>query len=364
MEIRVATPSDLPQIRVLADRVFRSRRDGHMADEFPHLYDESNAHHWVIAQDGDTICSIVGAMVWPAVMAGGATTVASVGSVATDPSYRGRGLASQLLRLAEHRLSDEGARLMLISGDLPLYTKFGARAIGRVTWHPFPQKVRSDSSYHVRPLDPHQDATVIARLNQTRSTRFGRSHRELEILLRVQPLTAVEQGIPTSYIVERQGRPVTYVIVNHKPSRGSEPSRVTEWAGDPQGLLEAIRPLQQESLHGLLIPVLDEDLGLMALLPHDQHIISQPVSWLTKVINGPGLIADLQDVFLERTQDSLTITSQGVDALQVDFGASQWTVTAADLTEWLFSVDSESRPEPLNGIWPLPCLWPESLNYI
>ncbi len=51
--------------------------------------------------------------------------VGSIGGVCTHPDYRGLGLATRLLDYCTRKLTDEGARLMLISGVRGLYTRAG-----------------------------------------------------------------------------------------------------------------------------------------------------------------------------------------------------------------------------------------------
>jgi len=51
--------------------------------------------------------------------------IGSIGGVCTHPDYRGLGLATRLLDYCTHKLTDEGARLMLISGMQGLYTRAG-----------------------------------------------------------------------------------------------------------------------------------------------------------------------------------------------------------------------------------------------
>ncbi|NMP24184.1 GNAT family N-acetyltransferase [Sulfobacillus harzensis] len=365
LELRVARPDDMEEIGRLSDQVFRAKRGGHMADEFPYLYDPANAHHWYVAFDQGRAVSIVGAMNWPVVIAGAATRAASVGSVATDPAYRGRGLASQLLQLAQKQLADEDVRVMLISGDLSLYTRFGARAIGWVDWYRLnPDSKKAPTPYHVRPIDPLDDAPVVARLNQTRGTRFGRSLPQLRAMLASQPMTQVEQGTKVALMVMAEGQAVSYLILNHRPFQGRGASRLSEWAGDPKGVLSALRSVQNWPEGGIEVPVLRDDWSLLAELRGSERVRSEPVSWLAKVIDGQGLSQDLQTVWAEVADRPLAILRLGEEQYKVRVGSEQWSVDAAELTEWVFGTKVPHRPASLECFWPIPSLWPEGLNYI
>ncbi|MCY0899579.1 MAG: GNAT family N-acetyltransferase [Firmicutes bacterium] len=361
--IRPATPHDMENIAQLADLVFRSRRPGHMAAEFPHLYHPANAHHWYLAEDGGQIVSIVGAFVWPALLSGARTKVASIGSVATHPAYRRQGLAFRLLALADEHLVQEGVRLALISGNLPIYHRWGARSVGQVTWYQLPMGT-PDPAYTVRPLDPQKDASAVARLYQTRATRFTRRLSLLRELLRLQPLTTVEQGIPVALIAEYQGTPAAYAIVTHRPFQGREPSRVTEWAGSPAALLALLHHVPDLSQGGLEVPVLEDEKALEILLADAPRVRQGPYAWLVKVIDAPGLLRDLEEVWSERSDDPVSIESLSPGTYEIRWGSYRWSVDGATLTEWLFQPQVVSRPEALSTLWPISPLWPEGLNYI
>src|SRR6266542_456766 len=55
----------------------------------------------------------------------GTIQVGSIGGVCTHPDYRKQGLASRLMEHCTQQLVNEGARLMLISGDEGVYMRLG-----------------------------------------------------------------------------------------------------------------------------------------------------------------------------------------------------------------------------------------------
>lgn len=365
--LRKATPAQMDDIKRLANAVFRAQRGGDMAQEFPHLYAEANAHHWFVAVDEGRVVAIIGAMVWSAVIAGSLTRVASVGSVATDPAYRKQGLARGLLQLAEASLVAEGARLMLISGDLPIYLNFGARAVGHVRWRLIDSPEHDDVSYRVRPLRAEDDRVVVARLNQERPTRFVRPHDLLPELLTLQPIVTVEKGKPRALLVERHGVGVTYVLVNQEPFGGSGVSRVSEWAGDPQGLLAAVSDLARETHSGVEVPVLDDENGLMALCDARHAPIQETsVPYLVKVLDGVGLFHDLASVLEERCPPGYHISQKPDGLYKLCSGLGHEVVLdPATLTEWMFGhLVADRQSSPWREAFPLPSLWPEGLTYI
>ncbi|MCY0879045.1 MAG: GNAT family N-acetyltransferase [Firmicutes bacterium] len=361
--IRPATPDDMPHIARLADSVFRAHRPGHMAEEFPHLYKASNAPHWYVADHDGDIVSILGAQVWDATLSGQPTKVASVGSVATHPDFRRKGLAWRLLTLAETLLRHEGVRLILISGNLALYQRWGARAVGRVAWHRLSSHAR-DKRFTVRPLDPLRDAPVVARLYETRTTRFHRDLPLLQQLLALQPLTTVEQGLPLGFIAAFGDQPAAYALINHRPFHGRAPSRVIEWAGSPEGLLAIIGHILEEPENSIEVPVLENELSLAMLLAHVPAARQGPYAWLVKVIDGHGLVSDLRTVWQERSSGPLTVQRKSFNSYAIHFAEESWVTDGPTLTEWLFRPDATTRPQSLSAVWPIMPLWPEGLNYI
>lgn len=365
MEFRVAKPQDMPLIRALADQIFRASRPGqHMADEFPYLYDESNAYHWYIAVQGKAVVSIIGAMVWPGIIAGAKTSVASMGSVATDPQWRRQGLSSHLLKLAQDCLVKEQVRLALISGDLPLYWRFGARPIGRVRWYDLDLSrwFSEKPSWVVRPIDYQADASIVARLYQSRATRFSRTLPQLEAMLKAQPLTQVEKGVKTAMLVFDGSQPLAYLIVNERPFNGQDPSRLLEWAGDPRAVLYGLASLKRGT--GIRVPVLPEDWGLAGALNALKPVSQGPVSWLAKVMDGEGLAHDLGWLWHESGSIVPQINEITPDQYRLAWGDDTWNIDGAKLTEWIFQDAPSDRPRRLDTIWPSPTLWPEGLNYI
>jgi predicted N-acetyltransferase YhbS len=362
--LRTATAYDLSAISELANRVFRAHRPGQrMPDEFPYLYDPTNAQHWYIATDADRLVSIVGAMVWPAVIAGTNTRVASVGSVATDPDYRRQGLAGQLLSLAQSRLMQESVRIMLISGSLPIYQRWGARAVGKVEWYAWTGTL-APIPYQVRPIHPIDDAVTVATLYQTRSTRFGRTLSQLQTMLQTQPITTVEQGMKVAQLVSDGGRPVSYFIVNHRPFHGQEASRLIEWGGDPKSMLCGLNILGTDPSQTVHIPVLYDDLALRGQLDPMRPFRVSPVSWLAKIIDGVGLFQDLSRLIAELAAKPFKISEAATDQYRLTWPDGDALIDAATLTEWTFGHNPTTRPSALDAVFPLPALWTEGLNYI
>mgnify|MGYP001770713291 CR=1 FL=1 len=360
-----ATADRMPSIRDLANQVFRSRRPGDMAIEFPHLYAVDNASHWFCAVDGDRVISIIGVFVWPARVLGSCTTVATLGSVATDPAYRRQGWAGRLLQWTARQLRLEGVRLVIISGDLPLYQRFGARPVGYVQWWRLTQPALGTvDSYSVRTLDPFRDAGWAAMLYQGRKTRLVRAGDLWPRLLAADPLAQVERGRSRPFMVEQHGVPVTYALFLENPQHGSDTSRLTEWAGDPVGLLAAAAAVQHTG-RGVLIPVLEEDMALRTVLRQAQAemVKEGPFPYLAKIIDGAGWFDDLADLYDERGLGDIEVAEGEPDHYEIRFNGLMFQANGAQLTRWCLGPLSEWPTPPADRLH-LPGFWPEGLIYV
>ncbi|HEX29105.1 TPA: GNAT family N-acetyltransferase, partial [Candidatus Poribacteria bacterium] len=94
---RAARKDELEAVIALSNSVFRSRREGDMGREFPTLFCEENCENLRIFLDDGKPVSLIGFTVRDIFIMGASIRVCNVGSVCTDPNYRGQGLATRLL---------------------------------------------------------------------------------------------------------------------------------------------------------------------------------------------------------------------------------------------------------------------------
>ena len=128
---RCARIDEIASITELADCVFMQGRTGVMGDLFPRLFHKDNRDNLFVFIDGERVVSHVGMVERKARIPGCGLHVACMGAVATYEDYRGRGLASQLVRAALDKARADGVDVMLISGDRTLYRRIGAFPVGR-----------------------------------------------------------------------------------------------------------------------------------------------------------------------------------------------------------------------------------------
>lgn len=177
--------------------------------------------------------------------------VGLIGSVSTDPAWRGRGFAGRVLKAAEAELAQHGAVLALLwADDAGFYGERGYRAIGAELDYVVPAE-----------LAPHLPDASGAR--PARSTDLDCVHRlYLEHEERVERTEAETRALLSSpgiehLVLERDGDPVAYTCLG----RGTDLRDVVhEWGGAASDVLALVRG----HLEARLAAGVDDDLFLMA----------------------------------------------------------------------------------------------------
>jgi len=134
---RPIRPEEFTSLSELVDSTFEGYSGG-MRAAFPLLFDYKNCQNlWVFEDKGRIVCH-VGCHIAEFLIYGCRLKMASVGSVATYPEYRGKGLATQALNAMEVQVVHEGAAVINISGSRDLYSRFGAVKVGRALVYSIP----------------------------------------------------------------------------------------------------------------------------------------------------------------------------------------------------------------------------------
>jgi predicted N-acetyltransferase YhbS len=146
-EVRRAEPELMDAVRALVDDVFvRSRGlSRSLATRYPDILADNRARNIFVACMSSRVVGITATrrVAW---RAGGAEgRAAAVGLVATDPAYRGRGIASAVLRAVVEGLAvDETSAAVLWTGQPAFYRRLGwqladpgvlGRSAGGASWN-------------------------------------------------------------------------------------------------------------------------------------------------------------------------------------------------------------------------------------
>ena len=349
----------LPEIVAFADAVFRPDGRSSMVDEYPCLFDPGNAEHLFVHRERGGILGLVGALPCTLLIDGRAVRAASIGSVATAPARRGRGVASALLVLAEETLRAEDCRVLLISGERGLYERFGAVRVGKVRWCRVERPLRAHGELAVAPLRRERLADA-ARLYDRRRTRYVRTGATLERLFTAAGFAAAERGEQTGLIAFDGDEPRAYAILVRGARNYPGATLVTEWAGDAEALVQIFNVLLARGAAALLVPLLEEDADLAARLPSAAEAPSERFPYTAKVIDGVGIWQDLG------RPGGLALTESAPGLYTLDAGGASRALGAAELTSLLFAprLPGQWCADALAAICPFPFVWPQGLNYV
>lgn len=131
MQIRRVLIHELSQAAALADSVFRSGRSPIMGTAFPALFSPGISHSYGAFNEQNQLVAFMGMTPLQIRTGDSVLNAFAIGSVCTDPDFRGSGVASALLKQCQAHAKAAKAPLLFISGDRSLYTRNGAVYFGQ-----------------------------------------------------------------------------------------------------------------------------------------------------------------------------------------------------------------------------------------
>ena len=242
------------------------------------------------------------------------TDAGSIGGVSTLPEFQGKGLATRLLDFCAHRLADDGARLMIISGERGLYQRTGNVPMGRyarftLTPGLLPSRARLACAERQITLrkPTSADAATCARLYQAEMAHFQRPLSRFSTHFQAQkgPFFADE------WVINMAGKPAAYLLLNEPweaMGRKAGIREISEYAGSRAALSAALAEIMaSHSIQQLHLPIPWQDTDFIQAL-RDFGLNPQPSSlrdhtW--RLLNFPGLMRDLQPVTAARLEADL-----------------------------------------------------------
>ncbi|HLG51155.1 MAG TPA: GNAT family N-acetyltransferase [Chloroflexota bacterium] len=283
------------QLEELVDSVFRPG----MFQQYPQLFCPENQQNLRVIVENGRVVSHVGMIERPASLLGCRIDVACIGSVATDPAYRGRGFASRLFQDCCDKAAADGVDIMLVSGSRGLYTRVGCRRVGRDLYflltaeEAAPARPRPGDEVALRPLDAGWIPSLQA-LYEQEPVRFLRPREDWEKAFASQVVMARRAEF---WGVFAGATLLAYLIVHPPREMQQTPSdrflaRVVEYAGDRAAIAGALPALRTHyQVEAIGIHVLGTDATLRARLEVMGLTGTLVPSWGTlRVINFPSLM--------------------------------------------------------------------------
>lgn len=216
--------------RGLMERVLRAGAP--IAPEYPLVFAGSESAAFVVDELGGEAASVCALLERTLVVRGRAIRAGLIGSVATDPRWRGQGRCSAVLAAAEQELARRGALLAILwADDVAYYEKRGWRRFGWEIDYTIPAACAQEmpEATNVRERRPADDGQ-IHELYLLHPERVARTLADTSALLACPGMEVL--------VIERWGRVAGYTCLG----RGADMQNVVhEWAGDAQALLALLR---------------------------------------------------------------------------------------------------------------------------
>ncbi|MHC4480992.1 MAG: GNAT family N-acetyltransferase [Planctomycetota bacterium] len=247
---RGASAAELDAVVALADSVFRPGAESSMREEFPLLFREENAENLRIFADGASVVAHVGMLLREVSLLGMRHLCCCVGSVCTDPEYRGQGLATRLLEDARQRAVRQGADIFLVSGGRGLYRRFGFVDVGSYGIYTVKRRqLPGEGGYALRSWRPG-DLAALVRIHAAEPVRFIRTPEDFLAFLQTGKVACVA-GDTVVVVPKGSDQPVAYMCCQFgsapwERKQDEDAISVREVAGPRWALAHGMRLLLQE----------------------------------------------------------------------------------------------------------------------
>lgn len=357
----------------LINRVFRISR-GHeptMQSEFPLLLCRENMDNMIVAESGGEVVSCVNFLPQTIYVQNSLIRAASIGAVCTDEAFRGAGISSKLLDMADEKMKDNGIDIVLISGTRSLYKRRGCIEIENFTEYEI-KPLDTDIDFEMIPLEQCHIDDMTKSYHQV-STRYARTMDEFNTLL---DAATIPWGDFTyeKYALVKGDRFFGYIVLRiiHSDKKYGQ---VIECFGKPHVIYDALSNIA-DSL----------SLSCIKHYVHKNDSINSMGSFCggktcnihgtLKILNPEGLIRGLYPYFSQHMSIST------IEKMDFDFTAGKCSISLdgeclkigslENLTRLIFegasSLPTERRTASkilsvLDSVFPLPFIWTANLNY-
>ncbi|GAB6929256.1 hypothetical protein JCM10914A_32390 [Paenibacillus sp. JCM 10914] len=302
MNITIMQNHQLKQAVELSDRIFLKQPEQRsMGVSFPPIFSPGISHSYG-AWDDQKLVSFMGFVPYTMQIHDAKLNVYSIGSVCTDPDYRGQRLAGSILEQCFRHAESSLASLIFISGGRSLYTRAGSRRFGRaVRYHLLPGNAESLRSAgnprsKIRKMQP-EDLFKLHAVMEQRQARYTTTPSELDRLLGASAYSNVIRMQQQVLVAEDGGQLIAYAIIA-VPGMELTPSReatLVEWGGQPAAAAHMIgEAIQSLHLPELTVPLAWQDQQLATLL-HAAGATSETIQndGTVYVVSGPQLLLQL-----------------------------------------------------------------------
>lgn len=340
----------------LSNSVFRinAGRKPTMHLEFPHLFSKDNAGNIMAFFDNNNVASMMAMYYYDMIYYGCNLKISCLGSVCTDPEYRGNGLATKLLKACEDKMDNDDIDICIISGGRGLYVNNGYKKIGKVYHVTFNKECEfNDSGYDIKKIDDINEDSVriIHKIYENEPIRFVRPLTQFEDLLKTASFSNVIMGEQRIYIAYKNDIPVSYIIYSRLDDKKGQ---MIEYVGNIDGVMSAISYIMKnDDIDKLEFWFFKDDFRLLNISDAKEESLPGTV----KIIN--------KERFLEKMSLYLKENLKDDDYNNFLNLVKSYKQNSPEFTELMFcDTEDVKENELLNKVLPLNFVWTHGLNYI
>jgi predicted GNAT family N-acyltransferase len=385
---RKAKAEEVASLVELADRIFRKPGQTSMRTAYSFLLSEDNIEHLLIAEEDSHPVSLVATLPGVIAVEGCTLSVASMGSVCTDPAHRGNNHADTLVQMAIRQCEAEGIYLLLVSGDRGLYRRNQCVEVGMVrSYRLLPHHLAAEAAEAARIVSGEHMNIVVDRYVESRDLagmlKVMQAERVYYLRTEGQFRQLIANGaylsnypLPQHIAVVREGGELIAYAVFGLDDRGEErTAKVIEFGGEDRAVIKLLGELgtmygvKRASISvGIDKPALAEQLAAAG-----GELRTGTIPGTIRVIHFAGLWEALRPYMEARIGrellEQLAVTTPAESGgCRIALGGEACTLDAAGAARLVFDgptiADDGELKHLLSRIFPIPFVYTDNLNFI
>ena len=348
---RSANKDESRKIIDLAVKIFKPN----MGEQFIRLFSPDNHQHQMVCEEEGKIIAAVNYYLTHVDSSIGKLNVASIGAVCTEEAYRGQGISSRLLQLAQIQMKKEQVDFCIISGDGHLYRRFGAQDVGAMHRYVIESFIPTEL-HDARLFSGHP--SELYPIYHKETIKYQRTLNEFEDLYKGQTYPDSYQTYPV-HVIYKQNMLIAYVILINHPRANH--LRIKEFAGDRTAIYQSLPTLMQTYKKKGIELVASITDPIRYVIQKSPERITQHAT--LKIIDHQHFFKTL-NAYLLKHSHRISFQASGEDTI-LSMDQKQYILTHDQSHSLIFSgliPDMIDRELP-SDIFPIELPWSHNLNY-
>ncbi|TBL70864.1 GNAT family N-acetyltransferase [Paenibacillus thalictri] len=376
--LRTARADELGALVALSDRTFRRPGQTSMGTAYAQLFSKDNTDHLLVMEEDGIPAALAGLLKSELSIEGCDVTVVSMGSVCTEPEYRGRHYADKLVKMSLDKCREDKAHLLLVSGNLSIYLRNDCMEVGSYRSFTIASEVElaaftngaAGMGMTFDCFDESRDLPGMLALMQAEQAYYKRTADQLALLIRSAAVLSnkpAEQHVLLAY--DASGVAAGYIVFGFVDGKAV----VVEFAGGDDAIIGLLGELfRRFGDCRIQLPVMgDRHLLAEQLAAAGCAFTEQTIPGTIRMIDFPGLWEALEPYRMRRLQGhaaaDLTLAECG-SGYRLQFGEETLTLDLRGATNLVFNGPQLQAPGELRRLlgllFPLPFVNTNNLNYV